>query len=133
MIYQNDYTVLIIDLKTSRVLYKHTSYQLWESPCKGFLSTHLNDFIILNKDGMSFVKLSEHEMRKAINNDDGIKRMIHSIGSSNYLKIENGNMVEYMSPLGNETSHRVTIQQQYLDHNDNTYYNDIFEIKLEKM
>jgi phage pi2 protein 07 len=82
---------------------------------------------------MSFVKLSEHEMRKAINNDDGIKRMIHSIGSSNYLKIENGNMVEYMSPLGNETSHRVTIQQQYLDHNDNTYYNDIFEIKLEKM
>ena len=88
---------------------KHTNYQLWESPCKGFLSTYLNDFIILNKDGMSFVKLSEHEMRKAINNEDGIKRMIHSIGSANYLKIEDGNMVDYESPMGNETSHNVTI------------------------
>lgn len=109
MIYQNTYTLLIIDKKTKRVLYKHTNYQLWESPCKGFLSTYLNDFIILNKDGMSFVKLSEHEMRKAINNEDGIKRMIHSIGSANYLKIEDGNMVDYESPMGNETCHHVTI------------------------
>lgn len=34
-------------------------------------------------------------MRKAITNQDGIKRMIHSIGSANYLKIEDSNMVDY--------------------------------------
>jgi len=100
---------LIIDKKSSRVLYKHTNYQLWESPCTGFLCTYLNDYIILNKDGMSFVKLSEQEMRKAFSNEDGIKRMIHSIGSSNYLKIEDENMVDYQSPMGGETCQKVTI------------------------
>lgn len=133
MIYTNTYTILIIDRKTARVLYKHSNYQLWESPCYGFLSTLHNDFIILNKDGMSFVKLNEHEMRKSFNNQDGIKRMIHSIGSANYLKIEASNMVDYQSAMGVQTSHSVTIQQQYLDNFGNTYYDDIFRLELHKM
>lgn len=69
MIYQNTFTIMIIDKKSSAVKYKHTNYQLWESPSMGFLCTYNNDFIILNKDGMSFVKLSEHEMRKTIFNE----------------------------------------------------------------
>jgi hypothetical protein len=35
--------------------------------------------------------------------------------------------------MGNETSKHVTIQQQYLDNYGNTYYDDIFRIKLERM
>lgn len=133
MIYQNTYSLLIINLKNKRVLYKHTNYQLWESPCYGFLCDYKNDFILLNKEGMSFVKLSELEMHKTIGNPDGIKRMIHSIGSANYLKIEESNMVDYQSPLGADSSQSVTIQQQYLDAFGNTYYDDIFSLNLSKM
>lgn len=60
MIYQNTFTLLIINKDTARVLYKHLNYQLWESPCYGFLSTFMNDFILLSREGMSFIKLSEH-------------------------------------------------------------------------
>jgi hypothetical protein len=78
-------------------VYQHKSYQLWESPIRGFLSTHNNDFILLNKDGMSYIKLGNMEARRSIENSDGIKRMIHSIGSANYLKIESSNMINISS------------------------------------
>lgn len=92
-IYENTYTIMAIDTESCKVIFKHMNYQLWESPVSGFLSTYLNDFIVLNKDGMSFVKLGVTETKKEIGNADGIKRIIHSIGSANYLKIEDTNTI----------------------------------------
>jgi hypothetical protein len=71
-IYENTYTIMVVDRDTCKVLYKHVNYQLWESPVSGFLSTHLNDFIILNKDGMSFVKLGNSETKMLVGTNDGI-------------------------------------------------------------
>lgn len=59
-IYENTYTIMVIDRDTCKVIYKHIGYQLWESPVSGFLSTFYNDFIILNKDGMNIVKLGSN-------------------------------------------------------------------------
>ena len=46
----NTYNVFVICMKSKMIKYWHESYQLWESPVKGFLLT-TNDFLILSKDG----------------------------------------------------------------------------------
>lgn len=54
----NTYNVFVIDLGTKLIKYWHESYQLWESPVKGFL-LNTNDFLILSKDGINMIALGE--------------------------------------------------------------------------
>jgi hypothetical protein len=60
---------------------------LWESPIKGFLLDN-HDFLILSKDGINLISLNESHEKKIIKDISGQKRLIHSLGSLNYLKIE---------------------------------------------
>jgi hypothetical protein len=46
--------------------------------------------MILSKDGINVLSLGEKKAR-VINDNTGMKRMIHSLGSCNYLKIEPSN------------------------------------------
>ena len=82
----NTYNVFIIDLVDSYIKYWNESFHLWESPVKGFLLS-TNDFMILAKDGMNLLALGYKESR-VVKDKEGQKRMIHSLGSCNYLKIE---------------------------------------------
>ena len=77
-IYVNSYSVFVIDIDSGRIKFKHESYQLWESPVIGFLNSFSNDFVILNKEGTSFIPLGNQEKR-AIFNPDGTERMVHSL------------------------------------------------------
>lgn len=131
-IYENTYTVLVMDLETDRIQFKHNNYQLWESPVLGFLSTYFNDFIILNKDGMSFIRLGDKESRRSIPSQDGTMRMVHSLNSANYLKIEDSNMINFENSMLGDVK-TVIIQEQHLDKSGNTYYDEIFRINLELM
>ena len=74
-------------------MYHFKSYQLWESPVKGFISKAHNDFVIFNKDGISFVRLSENEPRRTIHGESDIQMILHSIYSADFLKIEESNLV----------------------------------------
>lgn len=85
----NTYNVFIIDLDTSLIKYWNESFHLWESDVKGFLLS-TNDFMILAKDGMNLLALGYKESR-VVKDKAGDKRMIHSLGSCNYLKIESTN------------------------------------------
>ena len=85
----NTYNVFVIDLKTRLIKYWHEGFQLWESTIKGFL-LRTNDFLILNKDGINLLALGEKES-KVVKDYQGFNRMIHSLGSCNYLKIEPSN------------------------------------------
>ena len=60
---------------------------------KGFL-LNTNDFLILSKDGMNVIALGEKENRK-VKDKDGLDRLIHSVGSCNYLKIEPSNHIMF--------------------------------------
>jgi len=82
----NTFNVFVIDLESTLIKYWHEGYQLWESPVKGFLLDN-NDFLILSKDGVNMLALGEKPGR-AVRDQDGQKRFIHSLGSVNYLKIE---------------------------------------------
>lgn len=133
-IYENTYTVLVLDLASFRILYKHDIYQLWESPVKGFLSTYAKDFIVLNKDGMSFIRLDEkRHRRQIIDGQQGIQPMVHSLHAAAYLKVEDTNMIQFEESTSREEKCLVKIQQQHLDSNGNTYYDEIFRINMDEM
>ena len=58
----NTFNVFVIDLNTQLIVYWHESYQLWESPVKGFL-LDTNDFLILGKNGINLLALGEKPSR----------------------------------------------------------------------
>lgn len=132
-IYENTYTVLVLDLSSYRILYKHNIYQLWESPVKGFLSTFAKDFIVLNKDGMSFIRLDDKRHRRQIDGQHGIQPMVHSLHAAAYLKVEDTNMIQFEESTSRVEKCLVMIQQQHLDNNGNTYYDEIFRLSMEEM
>lgn len=47
--YINTYNVNVIDLEENTIIFRHESFQLWESQVNGFLTTLNNDFVILQK------------------------------------------------------------------------------------
>lgn len=56
----------------------------------GFLLSKNKDFITVNKAGMQVLSLGSNEKRP-IKSADGFDRMIHSLESCNFLKVEPGN------------------------------------------
>lgn len=106
-----------------------SNYQLWESQVKGFLSTMNNDFIILNKEGINFVRLNPDIPRKSFKDKDGEERMVHSLNSIDYLKVDGENMLYFENKL-DDNNILLQIQQQHNDAFNNITYENIFQIKL---
>ena len=75
-----------------KIEYKLSNYQLWESEVNAFLSVRNKDFIILNKDGINFIRLDDMS-RKSFKDKEGSSRMVHSLSSMNYLKNHPDNML----------------------------------------
>jgi hypothetical protein len=67
---ENTFTVFVAQFnykrKEFKIIYRYTSYQLWESAVKGFLSAFKQDFIIMSKEGMSYIRLDKNKPRRAI-------------------------------------------------------------------
>lgn len=122
----NTFNVTVIDLKTKLIKYWHEGYQLWESPVKGFLLS-TNDFMILSKDGINLLAISEKPGRK-VKDMDGLDRWIHSLGSCNYLKIEKTNHLLFACQFYDER--QICLQNQWKDENEQTNFDDIFKIKI---
>ena len=105
MIGFNTYNVFVIDLKMRYaneclLKYWHESYALWESPTRGFLLSN-NDFLVISKDGIQLLALGKQE-KKVIRDVDGQKRMINSLGSVDYLKIEPRNHILFACQFYND-------------------------------
>jgi len=131
-IHVNTYTVFVVDIESSRIQFRHDNYQLWESPVLGFLNNYQNDFIILNKEGTSFLPLGTVEKR-AIYNPDGTERMVHSLTSCDYLKISESNLLTFERPKQDSNNRKVKIQEQQTDTEANTYYDDIYQVNIDEM
>ena len=99
-------------------------YQLWESPIKGMMNS-TNDFIIVNKDGLSFVPLGNNS-KKQVQNPDGVDRIVHSLESCNYLKIEESNLIHIEKPrtLGSTTI--ISIEEEFFNSQGENEYDDLY-------
>ena len=100
-IYINTFCVEVNDISSAKDMdsktitsMNHESFQLWESDVHGFMIKGNKDFIILNKTGMNILSLGQQSKREFVDNN-GMNRMVHSLDSYNYLKIDNHNMLNF--------------------------------------
>ena len=75
-------------------MYRHESFQLWESSIKGILMHKTNDFITINRDGLTILSLGAIQ-RKQVEDCNGDQRMLHSLTSMNYLKHDPANVIVF--------------------------------------
>lgn len=97
-IYVNVYNLFCIDISQEGVepiIFRHESFQLWESECSGLLlKNKSSDFVTINKAGLwitSFGSSNTSEEDKGLSrkrvfvDDMNQERMLHSLESVNYL------------------------------------------------
>jgi hypothetical protein len=60
-IYINTYNVKVVDISSTKeaTLFRHESFQLWESECMGFLLSKKRDFVTLSKSGLQILCLGQ--------------------------------------------------------------------------
>lgn len=96
-IFINTFTVVTKDLSASdgsiNIINKHESFQLWESNISGCLLKN-KDFCSFNQDGMSILSLGTTE-RKSVKDFEGQPKVIHSLDSFEYLKIDKDNHLNF--------------------------------------
>lgn len=67
---ENTFTVFVAQYDEKicefKIVFKYTAYQLWESAVRGFLSAYNQDFIIMSKEGMSYIRLDRHLARRSV-------------------------------------------------------------------
>ena len=96
-IYINVYNILVLDTyhkSNQPIMYRHESFQLWESQVQGCLISKNNNFVTLNRDGVNVFSLGSVN-KKEIEDAAGNKRMMHSFESVNYLKLDPTNAVVF--------------------------------------
>ena len=97
-IYLNEYNITVLDISESfkeNAVFSHESFQLWESPCYGFLVPETKDFVHLNRDGVGVATLSNTENKKILEGNDMNKKVCHSLESLNYVKVDPRNFIEF--------------------------------------
>ena len=96
-IYMNTYNVTVIDItdpKKFKTIFRHESFQLWESPIKGFLVDSTKDYVTLNSNGLSILALGSTDKR--VHTGNGYQEMVtHSLEQLNYLKVDSKNLIEW--------------------------------------
>jgi len=95
-----------------------------------FLQT--KDFITFNKDGINVVGLDSIH-RRAIKDSDGTDKIIHSLESMNYLKIDHDNHLNYSCQK--HSKREIQIEQEFyhgdLGNLDNhTHFQNLYNIKI---
>jgi hypothetical protein len=97
-IYINTYNVICLDISDkavedeNNVIFRHESFQLWESEVTGFLTSQNLDFVTINRDGISLIALGNRHKR-IIMHHDGQEKCVHSLQSANFLKVESTNYI----------------------------------------
>lgn len=134
-IYLNTYNITILDIsqqetKNENAVFRHESFQLWESPCTGFLVEGNKEFVHLNKLGINITSLSEIDKR-VIEGNDTQHKVLHSLESINYLKVDPGNFIEFDSETGDRI---IRIQQKHsidgLSGDMETYFEPVYNVKI---
>jgi hypothetical protein len=93
---ENTYNVYIVDISSDDPwpLFRHESFQLWETQIAAFFINKTNDYVTINGEGISLISLDSFDKRY-IKSADGQEKMIHAIESVNYLKVDPNNFIHF--------------------------------------
>jgi len=111
-------------------LFRHESFQLWESQITGFYLSKNKDFVTINREGINVITLNAND-RRAVTACNGQEQMIHSLASTNYLKIETSNFILFEFATDNKV---VSIMHEYSTEDattgEETHFESIYKIRL---
>lgn len=122
----NTYNVFVFDIKTRYISLWYEVYQLYELPTKGFILT-TKDFLIMSNDGINIINVGKQGERQ-VNDFNGDPRMMHPLGSVQYLKLESTNHIHFKCQFYD--NRRICIQDQAIDDDKQTQFTDIYKIKI---
>ena len=115
-IFINTFNVMILDMKQdpkyskNSIIFRHESFQLWESKCDSALLSKNNDFIIINRDGINVLALGSVDKRP-IKDVEGNDRVMHSLEAYSYLKLDPSNSIVFANQ--NMNKREIQIVQEY--------------------
>ena len=95
----NTYSTMVIDLSTDprqgrQTLQKHEAFHLWESPISGLLLEMSKDFMNFSKEGINILALGSKDT-KQIKDNLGMDKVVHSLDSLSYLKVDPINYMNF--------------------------------------
>ena len=95
-IHINTYSVKVIDISGNdyKTLFRHESFQLWESNVEGFYLSKNKDYVSINGNGINVLSLGSHDKR-IMKNNYGQELMAHSLESASYLKVDPSNFLVF--------------------------------------
>jgi len=113
------------------LIFRHESFQLWESEIAGFLTTKRNDFVTVNRDGINLLALGSKEEKRQIMDAGGNARIIHSLESANFLKVDPSNYLLFA--CAKMAKREVQVQQEFMKSGsggDETSFESIYNVKI---
>lgn len=141
-IYINTYNLVVQDLggalKDRATLQRHESFQLWESKISAMtLQTVNKEFVSMSKSGLNVLALGKIEKRK-LSSIDGQMKMIHSLDSLSFLKVDK---INYVNLKCQDYNNRViSIEQEdehFIEVNGKqeavNSYREIYKIKIHEI
>ena len=122
-------------LEDRATLQKHESFQLWEGSIFGMcLQTHNKEYVTMSKSGLNVLALGKVDQRK-LSSVDGQAKMIHSLDSLSFLKVDKINFINFKCQ---DYNNRIISVEQEDEHNIevdgkkdtiNTY-REIYKVKI---
>ena len=85
---------------------------------------------MLSKDGINLIALGA-KPNKLVLDKDKQKRLMHALGSCDYLKIEPTNHLLFACQYYEDR--QICLQEQFNDNDGNTHFDDIFKIKISEI
>ena len=76
------------------ILHKYENFQLWESPIKGLLLEKSKNFLSFSKNGINILSLGSIA-KQAITECTGHRKILHSLDSLSFLKIDPYNYLNF--------------------------------------
>ena len=116
-IYINTYNLVVQDLGGAKeeraTLQRHESFQLWESSISGMMLQTVNkEYVTISKSGLNVLALGKIEKR-TLSTLDGQQKMIHSLDSLSFLKVDK---INYMNFKCQDYNDRVISIEQEDEH-----------------
>jgi hypothetical protein len=130
--YINTYNILVLEADTlgndQYIIYRHESFQLWESKIQGTILQNNFNFVIVNKDGMSALSLGNVQKQK-FTDDQGNIQLLHSLESQNYLKCEQDNHLVFECSKADKME--ISVLEEYQKGSQKSEEKDIEETRFQ--
>ena len=85
--------VIVVDLLNEEVVFRHDSFNLWETKIMSFLNDATLDYVSLSERGMGVIGLSTQFLTKRVKDNAGDMHQVHSLASCDYLKLNPRNHI----------------------------------------